>query len=59
MYNLDIKEAIKKSRFKQYEIANQLGITEVYFSKKLRYELPAGEKEKILQAIEELKKENN
>ena len=56
--NTEIKQAIKKSRFKQYEIANKIGFSETYFCKKLRYELSTEEKERILHAIEILKKEN-
>ena len=50
MNNLDIRIAIRDSRFKQYEIVNRLNITET--------SLPKDEKEKIIQAIKELKEEN-
>ena len=58
MENIDIRQEIKKSRFKHYEVAKKLGISETYFCKKLRYELTKEEKDEILRAIEELKQEN-
>lgn len=58
MNNLDIRIAIRDSRFKQYEIVNRLNITETSLCRKLRNELPKDEKEKIIQAIKELKEEN-
>lgn len=59
MKNLDIRIAIKHSRFKQYEIADQLNIAETSLCRKLRKELNDEEKKQILQAIEKLKQKNN
>jgi len=55
MSNEEIRIAIIKANIKQYEVAKQLGVTEAFFSRKLRYEMTQEEKDKILQAIEELK----
>lgn len=59
MANLEIKQVIQKNRLKQWEIANQLGISEYTLCRKLRKELPKEEKDKIFNAIEELKEKNN
>lgn len=58
MNNLEIKQAIKNSGLKQYEIAKLLNISEFTFVRHLRYELPQEEKEKILKVIKENKKED-
>lgn len=42
---------------KQWQLAKELGYSETYFSKKLRFELPAEEKERVLAAIEKLAQE--
>lgn len=57
MNNQDIRIAILQANLKHYQIANKLGIQEESFSRKLRYELAESEKFKVLNAIEELKKE--
>lgn len=57
MNNLEIRTAIKAARLYGYEVAAALGLSETSFSRKLRKELPQGEKEKILAVIESLKKE--
>lgn len=54
MNNLEIRMAIKNARLFNYEVAAELGLSETSFSRKLRKELPAEEKEKILSAIERL-----
>lgn len=41
---------------KMYQVAEKLGIVDVSLSRKLRYEMSGSEKQKVLQAIEELKK---
>lgn len=57
MSNIDIRIAMLEANIKQYELAKKLKITEFYLCRKLRYELSKEEKQKILIAIEELKKE--
>jgi len=58
MYNSEVKQAIKSSHLKQYEIAKLLGISEFTLIRHLRYELSQEEKTKILNIIEENKKED-
>ena len=58
MNNLQIRKAIKESKLRHYEIAKLMDISENTFSRKLRYELPQEEKEKILKIIKENKKED-
>ena len=55
MNNVEIRVAILEANIKYYEIANKLGIHKVSFSRKLRNELSKEEKNRVLQAIEELK----
>ncbi|MDL2280826.1 hypothetical protein LJC10_03070 [Selenomonadales bacterium OttesenSCG-928-I06] len=57
MTNIEIKELIKTSRFKNYEIAATLGIAETSFSRMFRKQLSEQQIEKIKQAIEVLRKE--
>lgn len=54
MNNLEIREMIRKSRFKHYEIAQKIGISESAFSRWLRDDLTDTKKEKIISAISEL-----
>lgn len=55
MCNLDIRLETAKAGMKLWQIADKLGITDSYFSRKLRKELPNAEKEKIRDIIAELK----
>lgn len=55
MNNQEIRKSALKFGIKQWQIADKLGIREETFSRKLRYELPQDEKERILSIIEELK----
>lgn len=57
MKNLDIRQAASKAGIRLWRISEELGITDSAFSKKLRRELPAAEKEKIFEIITELEKE--
>lgn len=52
----DITIACIKNHVKKYQIADKLGITESYFSRKLR-KLTEEDKKKILDIIDELKTE--
>ena len=56
MNNIEIRMAMKKARLYGYEVAAKLGISETAFSRKLRKELPAEEKQRILEAIDRLAK---
>lgn len=57
MNNLDIKKAIKTSNFKCWQVANKLGMTDGNFSRMLRIELTKENKERVFNAINELKGE--
>lgn len=55
--NMEIRNKAKEEGVFLWEIADELRIQESRFSKILRKELPAEEKERILSAIERLAKE--
>jgi predicted XRE-type DNA-binding protein len=56
MNNIEIREAIKKNRLYNYEVAAALGVSEFTLSRKLRNELGQEEKEKLLEVIEKVAK---
>ncbi len=58
--NMDIKIRAKQNGVYLWEIANELGIIDSNFSRKLRKELPTAEKEAIFKIIDDIadKKEN-
>lgn len=56
--NASIREKAKCYGVRLWQIADALGMQESFFSKKLRKEIPADEKEKIMTIIEQLSKEN-
>lgn len=56
MCNLDIRGEAVTAGVKQWQIAEAMEISESYFSRKLRHELPEEEKEKIRSIIKELAK---
>lgn len=56
MNNFEIRQALKKNRLYNYELAAALGISEFCLSRKLRNELGSDEKKKIMDAIERLAK---
>lgn len=55
--NLDIRKAAQNNAVMLWEIADKLNIADSSFSRKLRRELPQGEKQRIFSAIEEIAKE--
>lgn len=57
MHNQDIREAIIAAKLRYWQVAASYGCTDGTFSRKLRRELPAEEKEKIFGIIRELSKE--
>ena len=59
MNNEKIRELIQKKRFKYYEVAQRIGITNTTFSVWLRTPLSDERKKRVLTAIDELKKEVN
>ena len=56
MANSEIRVKLAETGVKQYEVAEYLKIAETSFSRKLRNELPAEEKNLILQIIDKLSK---
>lgn len=58
MTNLQIRKKAKQSNIHLWQIANKLGITDSTFSRKLRFELPKEETQKILDIIDELAKDS-
>ena len=55
--NKKIRIALIEAEVVQYEVAEELGISDQSFSRMLRYELPPDKQKKILDVIDELKKE--
>lgn len=58
MANQDIRQAAAEAKIKLWQIAEGLGIADCNFSRKLRRELPAAEKARILDIIGKLSKED-
>lgn len=54
MSNLDVRTIAKENGVRLWEIADKLGISEPTITRKLRRELPADEKKKILAVIDEI-----
>lgn len=57
MKNQDVRMAAKEAGVFLWQIAAELGVNDGNFSRKLRKELPATEKERIMEIIEKLSKE--
>ena len=56
--NEEIRTALRYSGVYKYEVAHELGITDSWFSKLLRYELPDEKKREIMQAIFRVRERN-
>ena len=56
MRNLEIRQAAKQANVMLWEVAAAIGLQDSTFSRKLRYEFPAKEKNRILKIIRELEK---
>ena len=54
MQNVEIRESAKAKGIMLWEIADAIGITDATFSRKLRKELSADERSRILEIIEEV-----
>lgn len=59
MENLEIRRKLKETKVMQWQVADKLGVSEMTLVRKLRYELPEAEKQKIFSIIEEITVENN
>lgn len=54
MANEDIRKSLKINNIKYWQVANEYGITDGNFSRKLRKELSSEEKKKIFNIIDKL-----
>lgn len=59
MRNLDIRVMVSESGLRYIDIAKQMGISRVWLSNLMRYDLTTENREKILKAIRELKGESD
>lgn len=59
MKNLRVRQAAAQARIKLWEVAEELGITDATFSRKLRRELTEKEEQHILEIIKRIKEEEN
>lgn len=55
--NRDVRLAISDAGFYLWQVAETLGVTDSTFSKKLRREMPADEKDTVLRAVERMKEQ--
>lgn len=58
MKNFEIRDAAQKAGVRLWQVAEEYGVNDGNFSRRLRKELPTEEKEKIMGIIEQLAKEN-
>ena len=56
--NTEIRDAAKRNGVRLWQVAEGIGITDAPFSRKLRRELPADEREKVLNVIAKLAAES-
>lgn len=52
--NIEIREAAKRNGVRLWQVAEGIGIADATFSRKLRRELPASERERVMSVIEKL-----
>lgn len=57
--NMRVREAAKAAGVRMWQVAEELGMQDATFSRKLRHELPEKETEKILGIIAQLAKEGD
>lgn len=57
MHNTEIRDRAKNAGVRLWEVAAAYGLSDGNFSRKLRRELPEGEKEKVLAIIDRLAQE--
>lgn len=55
MSNVDIRTMILQNGLKHYEVANEIGVSDSTFCRRLRSELPQKQKKEIIEAIERIK----
>lgn len=59
MKNIEVRMMIQESGFKFYQVAAKLGISESYFSRLLRDDLLPDWKQRIIDAVTEMKGERS
>ena len=52
--NIEIRESAKKNGVKLWQVAEEIGMTDAAFSRKLRHELPDNDRTRVLNAITRL-----
>ena len=52
--NTEIREAAKRNGVRLWQVAEVIGIADATLSRKLRRELPASERERVMSVIEKL-----
>ncbi len=52
--NVEIRETAKRSGVKLWQVAEEIGMSDAAFSRKLRHELPKEDRERVLGAITRL-----
>ena len=55
MKNLDVRVIVTESGLKYKDIADQIGISRIWLSPLMRYDLSAENRERILRAVKELR----
>ena len=55
MNNIEIREAIKESGFKHWQVADMIGVADTTFCRMLRRELSEDKKQEILKTIQAAK----
>ena len=59
MENMEIRRKLKEAKVMQWQVADKLGVSEMTLVRKLRYELPEDEKQKIFAIIDKIAVEKN
>lgn len=59
MCNTDIRKAAKDAGVKLYQIAAEYGVNDGNFSRRLRWELPDADKQRIFEIINRLSRERS
>ena len=52
--NQGVREAMKKNKIPQWELADALGVCEQTVLRKLRHELPKQEQDQLIRKVEEI-----
>ena len=55
MRNQDLKDEMRIAGVRQWEVAEAIGVSEMTLVKWMRFELPEDKRQRVLQAIEQIK----